>query len=367
MEITSYSRIELYKLIWSEPMTSLAIKFNITYPELRKICLDRNIPIPPNGHWTKLKFGKPVSIIELPPEPETIDELVPQENILDPKWAIPIKKRLTDEIRNDPNLPNKVPLKLTNPDVLILKAKDTLNNTKSTRYFPFVSTGFDEPNIKVSPECVPRALRIMDAFIKLVRARGHEFTAVYDDSKVTIDDVQTKVFLREKGIRQKDNTSGYTDKIPTGVLVFKTDGYQGNEWHDGKRKIEEQLPDILASIEFRVMELKEHWRINDLRRKEEEAKKLHEEEIRDRKEKELKAFTDLIEQAKRWRKAKTVREYLDQLEISLPKNLTDSPEFRDWNEWAQARLESYDPLSKNGKNFEKYFIEAKDVIRKIKR
>jgi hypothetical protein len=49
----------------------------------------------------------------------------------------------------------------------------------------------------------------------------------------------------------------------------------------------------------------------------------------------------------------------------LPKNLTESPEFRAWNEWAQERLESYDPLSMNGKSFENYFIEAKDVIRKI--
>ena len=38
-------------------------------------------------------------------------------------------------------------------------------------------------------------------------------------------------------------------------LIFKMRGYRGNEWMDGKnKKLEDQLPRILATIELRVHE-----------------------------------------------------------------------------------------------------------------
>ena len=51
-------RKELYDLLWSAPVTEIANQFKTTGSEIRKICAANNIPLPENGYWMKLKFGK---------------------------------------------------------------------------------------------------------------------------------------------------------------------------------------------------------------------------------------------------------------------------------------------------------------------
>ncbi|NLB56773.1 MAG: hypothetical protein GX811_13610, partial [Lentisphaerae bacterium] len=51
--------------IWKISVSGLAKKYNIPYAELMKQVKAANIPIPPSGYWTKLAYGKPVTIIEL--------------------------------------------------------------------------------------------------------------------------------------------------------------------------------------------------------------------------------------------------------------------------------------------------------------
>jgi len=60
------SRIELYELVWSEPMRSLARKFNVSDVRLGKICRQEDIPLPGVGYWAKRAAGKSVM---LPPMP----------------------------------------------------------------------------------------------------------------------------------------------------------------------------------------------------------------------------------------------------------------------------------------------------------
>lgn len=59
-------RQELYNEIWEISVTGVAKKYNVPYAELLKLCKESDIPIPPSGYWTKLKFGKPVSKTPLP-------------------------------------------------------------------------------------------------------------------------------------------------------------------------------------------------------------------------------------------------------------------------------------------------------------
>ena len=65
-------RNELYKHLWSEPVTEVAKKFNVNAAEIRKLCKEYKIPLPANGHWVKLKFGKGVKIIPLPEFPRAL-------------------------------------------------------------------------------------------------------------------------------------------------------------------------------------------------------------------------------------------------------------------------------------------------------
>lgn len=52
------TREELYALVWSEPMTKVAERYDVSGTYLARICTLLNVPRPPRGHWQKLAVGK---------------------------------------------------------------------------------------------------------------------------------------------------------------------------------------------------------------------------------------------------------------------------------------------------------------------
>jgi hypothetical protein len=68
MEQITLTRTELYDLVWKEPMLLLSKRFTISDTGLRKTCKRLNFPIPQQGHWQKIKFGKKPGQLKLPKE-----------------------------------------------------------------------------------------------------------------------------------------------------------------------------------------------------------------------------------------------------------------------------------------------------------
>jgi hypothetical protein len=60
------TRQELFELVWSMPMTKLSKQFELSDVGLRKICVKHQLPLPPQGHWTRKQFGKEGPRPELP-------------------------------------------------------------------------------------------------------------------------------------------------------------------------------------------------------------------------------------------------------------------------------------------------------------
>jgi len=76
MEKTEFTRQELYELVWKEPLSRLAKKYNISDNGLRKRCKKLNIPLPEVGYWQKLQYNKPVTRKKLPKEnPSGIEKI----------------------------------------------------------------------------------------------------------------------------------------------------------------------------------------------------------------------------------------------------------------------------------------------------
>lgn len=48
--IITIERNELYKQVWNEPVSKLALKYEISDVGLKKICKKFKIPTPPRGH-----------------------------------------------------------------------------------------------------------------------------------------------------------------------------------------------------------------------------------------------------------------------------------------------------------------------------
>lgn len=57
----TFSREELYELVWSEPMFNLCKRFGLSDNGLRKRCKAMQIPTPPQGYWQAQKSGRPMT------------------------------------------------------------------------------------------------------------------------------------------------------------------------------------------------------------------------------------------------------------------------------------------------------------------
>jgi hypothetical protein len=52
------AREELYKLVWSEPITVLAKEFGMSDVGLAKVCKKLNVPKPYRGYWQLVEAGR---------------------------------------------------------------------------------------------------------------------------------------------------------------------------------------------------------------------------------------------------------------------------------------------------------------------
>jgi hypothetical protein len=62
-----FTRLELYQLVWSEPLRKLAPRLGISDVAIAKHCRRSNIPLPGIGYWAKKEAGKQVIQPAFPP------------------------------------------------------------------------------------------------------------------------------------------------------------------------------------------------------------------------------------------------------------------------------------------------------------
>jgi hypothetical protein len=203
MEEITLSRKDLYDLVWSEPFSSIAKKYEISDADgLKKTCLRLNIPIPELGYWQRFRNGRQVFVPELPTEFEgdSVIRLIPKidgtgRNIGE-QSPMTIRQY---EIENDPKVQLTIPASLTNPDKLISAVKDTLSRRRpGNTDGGLVHSQSRELDIRVTPANLSRSLRFMDAFIKAVRVRGHEFKPVNESYHAIINKTEFLFKLGEK-------------------------------------------------------------------------------------------------------------------------------------------------------------------------
>lgn len=66
--------------------------------------------------------------------------------------------------------------------------------------------------------------------------------------------------------------------------------------------------------------------------------------MKNRRENELVTFKKLLSDAKRWRESKLLRDYIKDIEINAEKTDSVSKELIEWIEWANLKVDWYDPL-----------------------
>jgi hypothetical protein len=327
------------------PLTKLVMKYSITDDGLKKVCKRMNIPIPATGYWEDLQSVKDFEIPELSSEYKGVEvvslELRNERNIIQPSPAV--QNYGSDNI--DPNF--HVPVKLTKPDKWIISARESLTAKKDHRWSDGLAhTENNELNIRVSPNNIPRALRFMDAFIKVMRNRGHDFSTEGEKVQAIILSEKVSLYLREscRRITIKDKWER-TELVPSGILTLTATFYFREEciWKDGRLPIDLQLKNIILKLEHKATETLEYRKECEKHRAEQQEKDRIRREFENRRSNELSEFIDLLRLSKRWKKTVDLRNYLDAYENHAKNENTLTEEKINWLKWARKKADWFDP------------------------
>ena len=350
METKEFTRKELYDLVWSISISKLTLEYAFSNEGLKRLCKQFEIPMPDNGYWMKLKFNKEIEKTKFNPLFDGEDKIIltirEDGNLVNIDQS-PLTIR-TKEILSDAKSPLIVPEKLSNPDILIQNTKTFHDKRKNDHYYR--DEKIDTVSIFVVQDNYSRAIRIMDAFIKSLKYRGHSFRR--DINKrgpcIVVNDVEFHFEIREKNKRiPSDKPYGSSTYIPTGILIIKIgESYKAKEWSDGTVKLENQLAKIVAKIELEAKEelaWREECRLHHIKMEEEEKIR---KEFQKKREFELQRTKELFNNAIYHNKAKIVREYLNELETKASLNNQLTIELQDWLKWAKDKTDWFDPMIK---------------------
>lgn len=356
------TREELYNLVWENPLSKLAKKYNLSDNGLRKVCKKLDIPLPKNGYWQKIQFNKKV-----------IKEKLPLNNTVEASITLKFREnsetvingevnelnQLTKELKNTLKDTIIFPEKLTKPNQLIIDAKNDLKDKKPSLYHNMnglVNTSPGIIDIAVTPHNIKRALLFMDIFIKAIQNRGHKII-IKDGTRVIINNIELRIDLREKLKRKIIKGTHWDSTVlePSNILSLRLDIYPIKEWTDtDSSKIEDKIPSIIAKLELQAIQEKQQAIEREIWNKEYERKRKIEEDFEAKRNFELKEFKGLFQKANRWHQAEILRKYILEVEKKAKENNSLTEEVIKWLEWANNKVEWYDPFTeKEDETFEK--------------
>lgn len=106
----TFTRQELYDLVWAEPMSKLAQQYGISDRGLAKACAKANIPVPERGYWAKAQAGQKLKRPKLPPSADGEDAGVINPPAPSPPPPAPPPMPETVRVKIDAELQNGNPI-----------------------------------------------------------------------------------------------------------------------------------------------------------------------------------------------------------------------------------------------------------------
>jgi hypothetical protein len=352
-----YNRDELYKLVWSEPMTKAATAYGVSDVALAKMCRELDVPVPNRGYWQKVAAGQK---LEQKPLPELTPYTRREASVT--RWEnengefSPLPKTAQDRIDAERDVASKILVlnTLDRPHALVRKAAEKLRRGKPD-VDGFVWSRSDTLDVKVTPANLGRALRILDALVKALAARKLVVEVVQrssagrrsqadDGTRVRVLDewlafrLYERYSLKERPPDWKTSEPSWletrTRKVPNGKLVLevtnRTDlGYElhvGTAWSDDRRPLDEQLNEFVAGLFLIAEELKrDRARLADQRRAEAELEGQRR-RAEERVAQQRKRDQELCEVVSQWRLADDIRKYVEEVRAIAQANTLDVSE-----------------------------------------
>jgi hypothetical protein len=366
MQQQRFTRRQLYDLVWSTPMTKLAPRFGMSDVALRKRCHNHEIPTPGAGYWAQLAAGHAPEKVALPPADTRLEHIL-----------FEIRTATSD----NPELAPPVVVvsdKLLDPHPVVLWLDGELRAAKTDRHGRLL-VGFQEfPEAVLTGKCGSRALRLIDAFSKVLEARGHQVQAgtrgphsshkemlvvafettlaisieeklAREPHALTADERREKERWQKQGWGNWDRAPKY-DYSPSGelklCLKFSHYKYVGRKsWSDTKfQRIDDLLGQAVLAFEAAAQlsrqEHLEHERIQRARL-DAERKRLRGERLEWYR---AELAEELEEMASTWAKSAELQRFLAAYDRALPIERR-TPVDNKWFEAVKSYATRLDPLS----------------------
>jgi len=368
-ERVSLSRQELYNLVWSKPMQQLAKQFGLSDVGLAKQCRKLEIPRPGVGHWQKVSAGKKVTRVNLPnPDANNCIEVVithyadGEAEVLPPPPEVPAYV----EFEGRPENRIVVAPELDRPHPMVAHTKKHWNDRLLDNYDWEYAQAHPRLDISVSRSCEDRALRIMDALLKALNARGipvengkahwrNTTYALIDGEKVSFN-----IFESPHRVQHVDKRTGETRTAmePSGRLVLRIRDHQSGDAYqlrDQKRKtIEERVNEFVIEL-HRTAEEQKNWNVRQRQMEAEAEERRRQEEVRRRQlEVEAEKVRGLDTHMANWRKANDVRAFVEAVHEAhaTTRGIDADSELGTWLSWALSYADKIDPLTPKSKGGE---------------
>lgn len=365
------TRKRLYEIVWSESMVQAAKRFGITDVGLAKICRSNDIPLPPQGYWSRNASNRGGPQLPLP-NPDSDTRIVIRGVSHRPK-----KPALPDDIAEviaavrRKQSPVVVRDNLRGAHPLVTSANDELRSARCGPERIIIVPDSPSLQLAVSKNSLRRALLVMDA---VLRAICRCADAICPGPRIAM--LGTEVVLRMTEVMERkpvdDDESfsiseGYDfhhrrrDRVPSGRLTLQVrDGqnrfYDQQVWRDTPTKPLESQMEILIDGLFAFVgrELQSHKREEQqaVQREQSRLSLLEAERRRAERAKvvavEYQRFEKLLDESKRWHRSQRLRAYIaakKEQYLAIHAEIEPDSEFGQWLRWAMSCADWLDPLA----------------------
>ena len=373
-------RKELYRRLWTEPVSKLSKEYGLSDVGLAKICRKHEVPRPPRGFWARRAAGQmpPQTALTRAEEDWDITITSHRVTVSDPALKRQAEKEVAEARMNEN--PIVVPETLRSAHPLVCEALQVMESAQKGPNGILERPAAGCLDVAVSKNQLRRALRIMDAIIKALEVRG--FPVRVADGKHALTraelmgvDVNFAIAEQLETVKEEkddDETldgsyrfrhSSFRNKtVPSGRLVlaidtescYHHDGLR-RKWSDGvKQRIENALPQFMAGLinvaaakaesERQRQERERQWEKEEQRRKEEERLRAA---AWAKIQAERAKVQGLMKDAADWQTSKGLREYIQAVRDDASAQGKDSgPESKlgKWLVWAEQQADRLDPL-----------------------
>lgn len=168
--MTTFTRQQLYDLVWEKPTVQVAKDIGVSDVAVAKACKRHQIPKPPLGYWAMLQHGKKVDRAALPEVDDPSLARVSFEPLSPDDRTARAEKVETDATAEQLKIP--VLGVLQSPHPLIERTMRSLQAAKPDEAGICHVRAKGCLDVYVAKNNIDRAMRIMDALLKSLIARG---------------------------------------------------------------------------------------------------------------------------------------------------------------------------------------------------